>query len=70
VRCEFGCGCYECTMKHERPICSEQIVLRLTPPLRDRIEQAASTEGRSLSNMARRILEHWAAEHNGQGEAA
>jgi predicted DNA-binding protein len=56
-------------MKHERLICSEQIVLRLPPPLRDRIEEAASAEGRSLANMTRRILESWAAEQSGQ-EAA
>jgi predicted DNA-binding protein len=56
-------------MKQERLICSEQIVLRLPPPLRDRIEQAASIEGRSLANMTRRILESWVAEQSGQ-EAA
>jgi predicted HicB family RNase H-like nuclease len=35
---------------------SEQIVLRVPPPLREEIERKAS-EGRSLANMTRRILE-------------
>jgi len=47
-------------MRHES--CSEQIVLRLPPALRDKIEHSATNEGRSLANMTRRILEHWAAE--------
>jgi predicted HicB family RNase H-like nuclease len=47
-------------MKHEP--CSEQIVLRVAPTLRDEIERAASNEGRSLANMTRRILERWHAE--------
>jgi hypothetical protein len=46
-------------MKHEQ--CSEQIVLRVAPTLREEIERA---EGRSLANMTRRILERWAAEHS------
>jgi hypothetical protein len=49
-------------MKHES--CSEQIVLRLPPALRDKIEHSAASEGRSLANMTRRILEHWAAERD------
>jgi predicted DNA-binding protein len=57
-------------MKHDRLICSEQIVLRLPPPLRERIEEAASTEGRSPANMTRRILESWLAERSGHGKAA
>ena len=36
---------------------SEQIVLRVPPPLREEIERKASAESRSLANMARRILE-------------
>jgi len=51
-------------MRHEKTSCSEQIVLRLSRSLRDCIETAAATEGRSLANMARRILEHWAAERD------
>ena len=42
-------------MKHEP--CSEQIVLRVAPTLRDEIEREAATEGRSLANMTWRILE-------------
>jgi hypothetical protein len=49
-------------MKHEQ--CSEQIVLRVPPALRNEVERAASNEGRSLANMTRRILERWAAEHS------
>jgi predicted HicB family RNase H-like nuclease len=49
-------------MKHGQ--CSEQIVLRVAPTLREEIERAASNEGRSLANMTRRILERWAAEHS------
>jgi len=36
-----------------------EIVLRVAPTLREEIERAASTEGRSLANMTRRILERW-----------
>jgi predicted HicB family RNase H-like nuclease len=54
-------------MKPEQ--CNEQIVLRLPPTLRERVEAAAAAEGRSLSNMTRRILERWAAEHR-EGAAA
>jgi len=46
----------------------EQIALRLLAELRDRLEHDAATEGRSLGNMTRRILERWYAEH--QPEAA
>lgn len=52
-------------MKHERPTCDEQIVLRVPSPLRDCIEQAAEVEGRTLAGMARRILERWVAEQSG-----
>jgi len=41
-------------MKHGQ--CSEQIVLRVAPTLREGIERAASNEGRSLANMTRRSL--------------
>lgn len=50
--------------KHEKTACSEQIVLRLPRPLRQTVELAAAAEGRSLANMTRRILEHWAAERD------
>jgi hypothetical protein len=49
-------------MKHEQY--SEQNVLRVAPTLRDEIERAASSEGRSLANMTRRILERWHAERS------
>jgi hypothetical protein len=55
-------------MKHEQ--CSEQIVLRVAPPLRKKIERAASDEGRSLANMTRRILERWAAASQGASNDA
>lgn len=59
-------------MKHakQKSACSEQIVLRLPPTLREEIERAASAEGRSLANMTRRILERWTAERDGQSEQA
>jgi predicted DNA binding CopG/RHH family protein len=44
-------------MKHSHEQCSEQIVLRMPSALRGEIERKASAEGRSLANMARRILE-------------
>lgn len=50
--------------KHEHKACDEKIALRLPSTLRDRIEDAASREGRSLANMTRRILESWVAERD------
>jgi predicted HicB family RNase H-like nuclease len=50
--------------------CTESIMLRLPPKLRDRIETAASQEGRSLSQMARRIIQNWAEREGEQGRAA
>ena len=44
-------------MKHQHPTCDQQIVLRLPAELRDRIETVAASEGRSLANMTRRLLE-------------
>jgi predicted HicB family RNase H-like nuclease len=55
-------------MKHDRQL-PQQIVLRVSEPLRLEIETAAAQEGRSLANMARRILEKWVADHH-QGAAA
>jgi predicted HicB family RNase H-like nuclease len=57
-------------MKHEP--CTEQIVVRVPPALRDEIETAAAAEGRSMGNMARRVLERWAADRGTQrqGEMA
>jgi predicted HicB family RNase H-like nuclease len=54
----------------QKSACSDQIVLRLPPALRDKIEHAAAAEGRSLANLTRRVLEQWAAEHDGRSEAA
>jgi hypothetical protein len=51
-------------MRHERTSCSEQIVLRLPPALRDQIEREAASERRSLANMTRHILESWAVERD------
>jgi predicted DNA-binding protein len=56
-------------MKHEKHTLSEQVVLRVPPELRDRIETAAAQEGRTLANFTRRILEKWVADHH-QGAAA
>jgi hypothetical protein len=55
-------------MKHEQ--CTAEIKLWVPPTLRDKIELRAAAEGRSLSNMARRILEHWVAEQSGGAHAA
>lgn len=55
-------------MKHEQ--CTEQIVVRVPPALRDKIEAAAAAEGRTLANMTRRVLERWAAECNSGERAA
>lgn len=56
------------TMKHEQ--CTAEIKLWVPPSLRNRIERDAANEGRSLSNMARRILERWVSERDQQGAAA
>jgi predicted HicB family RNase H-like nuclease len=49
-------------MKAESPHLTAQLVLRVPPPLRDRLKSAAEAEGRSLTNLTRRILERWASE--------
>ena len=46
-------------MKHDQST-NSQIVLRVPSTLRATIETAAAEEGRSLANLTRRILEHWA----------
>jgi predicted DNA-binding protein len=48
---------YITTMKTTHPPCDEQIVLRLPAELRDKIEHVAASEGRSLANMTRRLLQ-------------
>jgi hypothetical protein len=56
-------SCSNCfRMKHDRPTCTQQIVLRVPSDLRNTIESAASAEGRTLANMARHILNRWATE--------
>jgi hypothetical protein len=47
-------------LKHDR--CEKQVMVHLTPALREALERAASDEGRSISNMARRLLETAVAE--------
>jgi hypothetical protein len=49
-------------MSHNKASCTEQLLVRRMPALRDPIEAAAAEEGRGLSSTARRILERWAAE--------
>jgi plasmid stability protein len=44
-------------MRNEHEACTAEIKLKLPPTLRDKIEHRAAAEGRSLSNMTRRILE-------------
>jgi len=51
-------------MRNEHEHCTAEIKLKLPPTLREKVELAAATEGRSLSNMARRILERWASERD------
>jgi hypothetical protein len=46
--------------KHDR--CEKQVMVHLTPALREALERAALDEGRSISNMARRLLETAVAE--------
>ena len=48
----------------------DKIALRLPADLRGRIEHDAATEGRSIGNMTRRILERFYAEREQQPEVA
>jgi hypothetical protein len=50
------------SMKHEREQCDHEIKAWVTPSLYDRIERDAANEGRSISNMTRRLLERVYAE--------
>jgi predicted DNA-binding protein len=45
-------------MKHGKQF-PEQIVLRVTPELRDRMESVAAQEKRTVANFARVALEQW-----------
>ena len=60
---------YPDNMKHEHGQCTAELKVRVTPTLRDLIERDALNQGRSLGNMARRIIERHYAER-GQPEAA
>lgn len=63
VRCDgFSNSAILVSMKHDKPPCVKPLMLRLPEELHEKIEAAASNEGRSLSNMTRRILERWVAE--------
>jgi shikimate kinase len=42
--------------------CLEQLTVHLKPSTRQTVERVAHDEGRSLANVARRVLEKWAAE--------
>jgi predicted HicB family RNase H-like nuclease len=53
---------------HEQ--CSHEIKVRMPQSVHDSVERAAAVEGRSLSNMTRRILERWAAQQQQQPGAA
>jgi predicted transcriptional regulator len=56
--------------KHERPICSEKVMLHLPPDLRDALERAAQAERRSLSYMARLAVERLLAAREHEERAA
>lgn len=57
-------------MSQNKTPCTEQLMVHLTPELRDRIEIIAREEGRSLSSTVRRILEHSTADHANDAVAA
>jgi hypothetical protein len=50
--------------------CIEQLTVHLKPSTRQAVERAALDEGRSLANVARRVLEKWAAERQSPEVAA
>jgi hypothetical protein len=49
-------------MKQKHEPCDAQIKVWIPQSLFEKVEIAAACEGRSLANMTRRILQHWAAE--------
>jgi predicted transcriptional regulator len=49
-------------MKHGTQF-PEQIVLRVSSDLHDKMERIAAEEDRTLANLTRRVLEQWASEH-------
>jgi predicted transcriptional regulator len=48
----------------------EQIVLRVSSDLHDKMERIAAQEGRTLANLTRRALEQWASERELAGSEA
>jgi len=48
----------------------EQIVLRVSSDLHDKMERIAAEEGRTLANLTRRALEQWASERELAGSEA
>jgi hypothetical protein len=48
----------------------EQIMVRISTPLRQELELAAERDGRPVSALARRILVDWAEKHFAEREAA
>jgi hypothetical protein len=57
-------------MRHERTACDEQLVIRMPATLRDRIEEKALQEGRSVASAARRLLEKATSDSLQKEEAA
>jgi predicted DNA-binding protein len=49
--------------KHDKSTCSAQLVLRLPPELRDKIESAAAREDRTLGYVLRRLIDQWRPDH-------
>jgi hypothetical protein len=76
VRCEFlhSDACWPATddlqgdaMAAER--CSEQVVVRIEPTLRRKLEDAASADKRSVGNLVRLALSRWLDEHDEQARS-
>ena len=56
-------------MKHGTQF-PEQIVLRVSSDLHDKMERIAAEEGRTLANLTRRALEQWTSERELAGSEA
>ena len=57
-------------MRHEKSVCSAQMVLRLPPTLRDKIESAAAAARyRSTSEFVRNVLEDALVTRDAQSES-
>ena len=50
--------------------CSAQMVIRLEPTLRERLEAAASADRRTTANLVRLVLANWVKEHAEQVRSA